>query len=392
MQQRFELPRPTADALAHSRELARLIAARIGAAGGWIDFAEYMDLALYAPGLGYYSAGATKLGPSGDFVTAPEISPLFGRCVANACMPWLRANPQAVILEIGAGTGALAAELLAAFERSGTPVSCYLVLEVSADLRERQRATLAARVPRLQPVVQWLDALPEAPITALVIANEVADALPVSRFTKRDGVVLAQGVAVIDGHCGWATRPASATLAGAVAEIEAELGCALPDGYTSEVSLRLPAWVSAVAATLERGVLLACDYGLSRPEYYHPDRRDGTLICHYRHRAHADPFFHPGLQDITAWLDFSALALAGKAARLQVAGYATQAHFLVDAGLDRELAALMTGDSRADLDLARQAKMLLLPGEMGERFKIMALARGDERIGGFGYRDLRRML
>jgi SAM-dependent MidA family methyltransferase len=177
-----------------------------------------------------------------------------------------------------------------------------------------------------------------------------------------------------------------------VSAIEAQLGRSLPDGYTSEVSLRLPGWVAALAATLERGLLLACDYGLSRHEYYHPERRDGTLICHYRHRAHADPFFHPGLQDITAWVDFSALACAAATAGLHVAGYATHAHFLMDAGLDRELAALATGDSRADLGLAQQAKTLLLPGEMGERFKVMALSRGDERIGGFGYRDLRRML
>jgi SAM-dependent MidA family methyltransferase len=392
MQRRFELPEPSAAARAHSRRVAALAAERIAAAGGWIDFADYMDLVLYAPGLGYYSAGATKLGEAGDFVTAPEISPLFGRCVANACTPWLRANPGACILEVGAGTGALAAELLSALARNGSPVERYFVLEVSADLRERQKATLDGLAPGLRSTVRWLDTLPTSPLRAIVIANEVADALPVSRFAVRRGEVMAQGVALVDAALAWAEKPATPAMREVVAAIEADLGARLPEGYCSEVNLRLPAWVAALAASLESGAVLACDYGMSRREYYHPERRDGTLICHYRHRAHDDPFLNPGLQDISAWVDFTALAAAGEAAGLQLAGYATQAHFLMDNGLDRELAALMTGDGRTDAEAVGQARTLLMPGEMGERFKVMALARGGAQVGGFGYRDLRHML
>jgi SAM-dependent MidA family methyltransferase len=392
VQRGFELPTPDDEALSHSGRVAEFIAGRIRAAGGWMDFADYMDLALYAPGLGYYCAGSSKLGPSGDFVTASVISPLFGRCLANACRPWLRSNPGSAVLEIGAGTGALAAELLESLERGGTHVVRYLILDVSADLRERQRATLDHLPARMRTAVRWLDALPATPERAIVIANEVADALPVTRFVKWHGGVMAQGVTVADGRFAWAMRPAGPELKAAVAAIEEDLGAVLPEGYASEVSLRLPAWIRALAGALETGVVLICDYGMSRREYYHPERRDGTLICHYRHRAHDDPFLYPGLQDLSAWVDFTAVAQAARAAGLRLAGYSTQAHFLMDTGLGEELAAMTPGIGRASVEVLRQAKTLLLPGEMGERFKVMALARGEATLGGFGFRDLSHML
>lgn len=393
MQNRSELPAPAPAALAHSRRVEEFIVERLTAAGGWLDFAEYMGLVLYAPGLGYYSAGAAKLGPAGDFITAPEISPLFGRCLARACAPWLRDNPDGVVMELGAGTGALAAELLAACERQGCVPRRYLVLEVSAELRERQRAMLGRLPGHLAAAVEWLDALPASPLKGIVIANEVADALPVTLFRRGvGGALLERGVAIVDGRPGWAERPASAALAAAVGAIERDLGVPLGDGYSSEVSLRLPAWIGAVAASIATGVFLVSDYGLSRREYYHPERRRGTFICHYRHRAHEDPFLHPGLQDLSAWVDFTAVAAAGAAAGLAVAGYSTQAHFLIDSGLAAELEALQSGERRADLALASQAKTLLMPGEMGERFKVMALSRGEVDIGGFGFRDLRHRL
>lgn len=392
----FDLPDPGPDAQAHGARVAAFLAERIGAAGGWLDFETFMDLALYAPGLGYYSAGAVKLGPEGDFVTAPEVSPLFARCIARAIAPVLAAWPDATVLELGGGTGALAAELLPALGRLG-PAPRYLMLEVSADLRERQRALLARRAPEHLDRVEWLDALPERPLRGIVLANEVLDALPVSRFRIGPAVAAAQaeapvevlGVALAGDRFAWASRPAPAALAAAVARIGADLGSPLPEGFVSEACLRLPGWIAALAAVLGSGAVLFLDYGGARREVYHAERRDGTLLCHYRHRAHADPFRYPGLQDITAWVDFTAVADAAVAAGLEVAGYATQAHFLLDAGIDAELAAV---EEAGRLRASQEAQRLLLPGEMGERFKAIALTRGSAPIGGFGFRDLRHLL
>lgn len=386
---RFELPEPDAAAREHSGRLAQLIGARLAAAGGWLDFADYMDLALYAPGLGYYSAGSAKFGAAGDFVTAPEISPLFARCLARAIAPLLRGRAAASLLELGAGSGALAAELIPALLRLGAAPARYLILEVSADLRERQRALLLPALRQDWPVLEWLDRLPDAPLDGVMIANEVADALPVSRFTIGNGTVQALGVGATADGFGWAARPAPPDLAARLSTLLPGGSSAFAEGYRSEISPRLPGWIAALAATLGEGALVLCDYGMARHEYYHPQRSQGTLSCHYRHRMHDDPFFLPGLQDITAWVDFTAVAEAAQAQGLTVAGYATQAHFLLDAGLDLELA----GDGAAvPLQLAQQARTLLLPGEMGERFKVMALTRGAAALRGFGFRDLRHSL
>ncbi|MCQ3934525.1 MAG: SAM-dependent methyltransferase [Gammaproteobacteria bacterium] len=386
---RFELPEPDAAAREHSNRLVQLIGARLAAAGGWLDFADYMDLALYAPGLGYYSAGSAKFGAAGDFVTAPEISPLFARCLARAIAPLLRARAAASVLELGAGSGALAAELIPALLRLGVAPARYLILEVSADLRERQRALLLPARRQDWPVLEWLDALPDAPLDGVMIANEVADALPVSRFTIGNGAVQALGVCATADGFGWAARPAPPDLAARLSTLLPGGSSAFAEGYRSEISPRLPGWIAALAATLGEGALVLCDYGLARHEYYHPQRSQGTLSCHYRHRMHDDPFFLPGLQDITAWVDFTTVAEAAQAQGLTVAGYATQAHFLLDAGLDLELA----GDGAGvPLQLAQQARTLLLPGEMGERFKVMALTRGTAPLRGFGFRDLRHSL
>ena len=390
MENRIELPAPSREALLHSRRLADHIRSRIAAAGGWLDFAEFMRCALYAPGLGYYSAGTEKFGAGGDFVTAPEISTLFASCLARACAPALRPDRSRTILELGAGSGALAAALLESLSRLGARPDRYLILEVSADLRERQRARIAEEVPEALASVTWLDELPHA-ISGIVVANEVVDALPVSRFTIRDGEVIAMGVVASGDGFAWAPASASEALRSAVAVIESGLAGRLADGYTSEVCLELPAWVASIADSLQSGTFLAFDYGMSRREYYHPDRRDGTLTCHYRHRAHGDAFHLPGLQDITAWVDFTALADLADAAGLQVAGYATLGHFLLDAGIDGELASA-AAPGLDDVERMRQARTLLLPGEMGERFKVLALGRGAMQVGGFGFRDLRHLL
>jgi SAM-dependent MidA family methyltransferase len=268
----------------------------------------------------------------------------------------------------------------------------YRILDVSADLRERQRATLAAAVPQLLDRVEWLDCLP-GDFTGIVVANEVLDAMPVERFVVRGGVVNALGVTAQRGHLEWSEARAAGALADAVREVERDAVVSWPEGYTSEINLGLAGWLAALAAAVHRGVLLFVDYGLPRREFYAPERRDGTLLCHFRHRFHDDPFMRPGLQDITAWVDFTAVAAAGQAAGLEVAGYTTQAHFLIGCGLGEFVADVSGLDVVSRVNLSRQAMVLTLPGEMGERFKAMALVKGyDSPLRGFAVRDLRHTL
>jgi SAM-dependent MidA family methyltransferase len=386
------LPPPSPDALAHSERLRAHIAAEIAAAGGMLPFDRYMELALYAPGLGYYAAGARKLGPDGDFVTAPELSPLFGRCVAAQCAEILGALGGGDLLEFGAGTGALAADLIATLDRLGAAWGEYLVLEPSPDLRARQRETLARRVPHRLARVRWLDRLPHA-FAGVMLGNEVLDAFPVHRF--RVGGDSLEEAFVTAGASGLAETwaPArSAGLAPAVRAIEAAYG-ELPEGYCSEINLRLAPWLAATAAALERGALLLVDYGYAAAEYYHPDRREGTLLCHYRHRVHGAPLLWPGLQDVTASVDFTAVARAGEAAGLALAGYTTQAAFLLGTDLGRWLAESDVDDVVAHQRLVQGVRTLTLPSEMGERFKAMGFARGlDLAWRGFSFRDLRDRL
>ena len=398
MVNKSELPPPAEDALAHSRTLSALIRQRIADAGGWIDFAAFMNLALYAPGLGYYSAGAQKFGPAGDFVTAPEISPIFGRCIARSLADVLQDIESGVVLELGAGTGAMAAEILAALERDGGLPDRYLILEVSADLRDRQRATICERIPTLAHRVEWLDDLPGTGINGVILANEVMDALPVTRFTVDRSGLRALGVGNTGASFGWRTGPISAVVRDRVSAIERVLGAELPVHYTSEICPSLPAFVAGLSRSLNRGLMLLIDYGLPRREYYHRDRNSGTLMCHYRHRAHADPFLYPGLQDITGWVDFTAVAEAADAAGLQVIGYTNQANYLLGAGADQELAAVIDAagaevDLQTRLRLSRELQTLMMPGQMGERFKVMGLCRNFDRVPrGFSGRDFRHML
>jgi SAM-dependent MidA family methyltransferase len=363
------LPPPTAAALEHSHALAARIRARIERAGGWIDFAEYMKLALYEPGLGYYMGGSVKLGAGGDFVTAPELGPLFGRALAVTVGRELEALASGAILELGAGSGALAEHVLTALDAAGTPAVRYLILEPSADLRARQQERLRAFGAR----VTWLDALPREPIDGVILANEVVDALPAERFVIRRGTVRPLGVAAERGTLAWREGAEQAPLTAAVRDIEAHLPRPLADGYRSEVRLLLPAWLASLGAALARGSLLFVDYGLVRREYYHPERTDGTLICHYRHRAHTDPFLHPGLQDLSVWVDFSACAAAGAQARLELAGFTTQAQYLL--GVLSAEPRRLSLENAAPRELAA-LKTLVLPGEMGERFKVMLLRKG----------------
>ena len=362
-----QLPAPPPEAAALSEKLRRLIAAEIGR-DGWLSFARYMELALYAPGLGYYMAGARKLGRDGDFVTAPEISPLYGRTLARQVgqLAGLGFNE---ILEIGAGSGALAADLLTELERLGRAPKRYLILELSPDLRDRSRDTLAARAPRLLERVAWLSRLPPS-FTGIVIGNEVLDAMPAHVFQREGGSILELGVASRSGRFEWAPRSP------VVPPDALDPSCFPADGYRSEIQFVARAFFKSLGATLARGAALFIDYGFPRHEYYHLQRARGTLMCHYRHRAHDDPFFLPGLQDITTHLDFSAIAQAGREGGLDLLGYANQAQFLVNCGITEILAETPASDAAAYAPLASQAQMLLSPAEMGELFKVIAFGKG----------------
>ena len=382
-----ELPRPSPEAAAHSARVVAHIQAEIERSGGWIPFARYMELALYAPALGYYMAGARKLGADGDFVTAPELAPLFGHTLARQVAQGLEAAG-GEILEIGAGSGALAASLLEELERLEYVPANYLIVELSPELRARSRDTLAARVPHLLERVAWLNGLPPT-FTGVVIGNEVLDAMPVNVVRTRGTAIDEAGVSVADGAApfDWAHRPAAAGVA------ERARALALPDAYTTEIGLVAEAFVSSIARMLERGVALFVDYGFPRAEYYHPQRRGGTLMCHYRHRAHGDPFFLPGLQDITAHVDFTAMAEAAQGAGADVLGYATQAQFLINCGLTEVMGRVSADDARRYAPLAGAANKLTSPAEMGELFKVLAFGRGvDAPLVGFHAGDKRRAL
>jgi SAM-dependent MidA family methyltransferase len=390
-----ELPPLSTDEAAHSASLERRLRAAIERAGGWIGFAQFMRMALYEPGLGYYSAGARKFGPSGDFVTAPEVAPVFSRCVAVQCAEVLRAlGPSAVVLELGAGSGAMAGAVLVELERREALPWEYWILDVSAELRERQRETVATTAPHLLARVRWLDTLPDVPFDGVVLGNEVLDALPVERFAVRRGEVYAVGVGLgADAGLQLQERPAGRALLEDVRHLESDTGTALPDGYVSEVNTGLGPWLEAVVAPLRRGVVLFVDYGLPRREYYAAERSRGTLLCHFRHRFHEDALARVGLQDITAWVDFTSVAEAARDAGLELAGFTTQAHFLIGCGLEEFIANVAGLDLVERVNLSRQAMVLTLPGEMGERFKVIALAKGyDAPLRGFAVRDLRRAL
>lgn len=376
----------------HAARVRAHIAAHIAAHGGFLPFDAYMQLALYAPGLGYYSAGSHKLGAGGDFTTAPEMSPLFGRCLARHCAAVLAATGGGDVFELGAGSGRLAFDVLSALQAMDCLPQRYLILEVSADLRARQQALLATLPHGLDERVQWLDAVPDAPWRGALLANEVLDALPVECFVLRDGVLWERGVAVTaDGGFAWAQRAADAALAAEVARLRADAGDGWPDGYESELCRRAGAWIGAVTATMQQGVALFVDYGHVRHDYYHPARRRGTLRCHYRQQAHDDPFAHPGMEDITAWVDFTRVAEAADAAGLAVQGFCTQTALLLGLGIEAEVAAAQ--DERTRVARAGEARRLLMPDEMGERFKAIALARAFAApLPGFAVQDLRSRL
>ncbi len=380
------LPAPSPDALAHSPRVAAHIATLIADAGGWIPFSRYMDAALYTPGLGYYAAGATKFGAAGDFVTAPELTPLFGRTLARAIAPVLAATG-GDILELGAGSGKLAADVLGELERMAALPARYAILDVSADLAERQRQTLAQSMPHLLDRVVWLDTLP-AQFNGVILGNEVLDALPVELVHWTDTGPLQRGVAVRDGAFHWEDHH----IADPALTVRAQALDLVPP-YVSEINLAADALIASLGASLQHGLMLMIDYGFSAHEYYHPQRHMGTLRAHYRHHALDDPFYLPGLTDLTAHVDFSAAARAGMAAGLVLAGFTSQAAFLLGSGLTDLLTDISPTDAAAYLPQANAVQRLVSPAEMGELFKVMALTKGEvPALAGFARGDRQHTL
>jgi SAM-dependent MidA family methyltransferase len=384
------LPLPAADARAVSDVLLEKLHSRIEQAGGCVSFDTFMAAALYEPGLGYYSNGLNPFGEQGDFVTAPESGSLFARCLARCIASALEQLEQGVVMELGAGSGVLAVDLLRELKKLGTLPQRYYILERSAAMRALQERRLNRQLPELSQRLEWLDTLPEEPIRGVVFGNEVADALPVKRFRWHKGQVSELGV-------GWQNQQLSVCECGDD-DVEkyvwqlARIGC-WEGGYQSEYCPTLPAWINSLTDILAQGLLLLIDYGYGRAEYYHAQRSMGTLMCHYRHHAHDDPFWLPGLQDITAFVDFTTIAEAASAAGMQLQGFASQARFLVACGIDQLMAETDTSDTRQFLQLSNEAKRLMLPAEMGERFKVIGFSHKLlHGVKGFGSQDLRSRL
>ncbi len=382
--------------IAHSAQLAELIIDEIKQQGGKIPFIRYMELILHAPGLGYYSAGAYKIGAAGDFITAPEISPLFSQCVARQCLQVLNDIDGGDVLEVGAGSGAMACEVLRELEKLGCLPARYLILDLSADLRERQRTYLQQELPHLMGRITWLDTLPESGFKGVVLANELLDAMPV-HLVRFDPESLSERYVSWSGErFSWCDGPLSESrLSAAATHIIEECGAEEFDHeYVSEINLAATDWLRSVAEILEQGLVLLIDYGFPRREYYIPERKEGTVMCHYRHQAHSDPLILPGLQDVTAHVDFTAIAESAVGAGMDVAGYASQAHFLLGAGLMDVLAEnAETSTHEQQVMQAQAVKTLTMPQEMGELFKVMALTkRMEPGLVGFSMLDARGRL
>jgi SAM-dependent MidA family methyltransferase len=386
------LPEPDKASAEHSRKLAVLIHQVIEEKGDAIPFREFMDLALYAPALGYYVAGQHRFGADGDFVTAPELGDVFGRCLAKQVAEvFQRIEGVCEILEYGAGSGKLAATLLEELACLDAMPERYLILETSPDLRLRQQQTLKQKIPQYFERIIWLDRMPEMAISGVILANEVLDAMPVEMFAVDDEAVAQQYlVKSADNGFQWDSRQATGELAGQIEKL------ALPAGYSSELNPAVNGWLEMLSDVLQQGIVLLIDYGFPRHEYYHPQRTGGTLMCHYRHHSHSDPLTLVGIQDITAHVDFTAVAEAAVEAGLDVVGFTTQTNFLLGSGLADIITTEKAGIEHVEknlLKLNHEVQLLTSPAEMGELFKVMALAKQfDHELSGFSIRDMRGRL
>jgi SAM-dependent MidA family methyltransferase len=392
----MSLPEASPEALAHSQGLVQALHQHIRANHGVIPFSRFMELALYAPGMGYYSAGARKFGADGDFITSPELGSVFAQCVAEASAKiFQQLHGDTIFFELGGGSGAFAEEALKHFSSLNIMPTRYCILEPSADLRERQQQRLKEKLPNdLFLRCEWLNGPFESKWQGVLFANEVLDALPTPRFVIHEGEVFEEMVA-LNTHDQFirVQQPADALLRAAVRHIERDTETTFADAYQSEVLPQLPYWIQAVGGLIEKGVMLFIDYGYPRREYYLPERREGTLVCHYRHHAHNDPFYLPGLQDITAFVDFTAVAEAGIHAGFELSGYCSQSSFLIGNGLQEVMQKILTIDDEATrYRLHQEIKKLSLPGEMGERFQAIGFQRDVEFSGAFSFNNLSRRL
>lgn len=395
------LPEPSPEQKTHSQQLLSVIRAAIRVDnkgdGGQIGFDQYMAMALYQPGLGYYAAGSQKFGAAGDFITSPEVSPLFAQSIARQVQQVMVELSQPVLIEFGAGSGILAVDLLLELEKLDSLPHEYWIIEVSAELQQRQQRRIKESCAHLADKVLWLQQLPEQPVEAVMIANEVLDAMPAVAFEKQNGQLFERVIVEDNEQLGWALKPADEKLQSAVAEIEVAIEQTLPENYRSEYNPSIKPWLNSLSGILKKGLILLIDYGYDAKEYYSVEREMGTMMCYYRHRAHEDFFFYPGVQDITAFVDFTAVAEAAIASDLEVMGYTTQVQFLFGCGLaeifESKMAQLSENDVKQQLHLSQQVKTLTLPGEMGERFKVMALAKDIEPgLIGFSIADFRTRL
>jgi len=398
----LELPEPSKAEIAHSEQLCEHIKRKIEAAGGWLSFEQYMQLALYTPGLGYYSGGLQKFGEQGDFITSPEVSPLFAKSLARPVAALLAEIPEAKIIEFGAGSGRLAADLLAELANLKQLPADYYIVELSAELQHRQRETLQQQVPELLARVKWLSHLPENKINAIVLANEVLDAMPVKRFVLKNNRLQELGVENVEQALQLSYRDVDERLSTQIASLGIKhLSINPADAestsekyqYSSEINLNIKPWIASVADCIEQGAVYLIDYGYPRQVYYSAERVMGTFIGYYQHRAMDAPLWYPGLQDLTAFVDFTEVAEAALEAGFDVDGYTSQGNFLINCGLADIVEKAEFATEIARLQTLQQMKTLSLPGEMGERFKVMGLSKGlDKNIPGFEMRDARYSL
>jgi len=399
-------PEPSAEILIHSEQLQQTIQQSIHENNGKITFADYMNQVLYTPGSGYYSAGLKKFGQQGDFVTAPEISALFSQCLALQCVDLMQQTEQSTLLEIGAGSGIMAIDIMLELECRKKLPERYLILELSAELRDRQQQAIQARLPHLFPLFSWLDRLPEKPFSGIILANELLDAMPVHLLKLTADNHYERYVALgSDNHFIWQDEPVDnpelIDKTNEIKKLQKTLAAfSLNQGqkkdhtdYITEVNCQADNWIKTIAEILETGAVLLIDYGYTAKEYYHPQRSMGTLMCHYRHHRHDDPFYLPGMQDITAHVNFSSIAQTARQAGLEISGYTTQAHFLMAGGLVELTRDLDPDDIIPFTETARQIKMLTLPEEMGELFKVLLLTTDKAlSLTAFQYQDFRARL
>ena len=371
--ERQDLPTPDDASLIHSSIVLEELAKKINTNEGWINFADFMQFILYEPGLGYYSSGTRKLGTGGDFTTAPEISNFFGACLADCMIKILHSCPEQMILEIGAGSGRLAFDILTRLDKQGFVPNQYYILELSADLKDRQQRLLAKLPNNLLEKVTWLDSLPENFITGIILGNEVLDAMPCRRFRIQDEEIYEIGISCTNQRLIEQDKLADKIIKDSVHKIEKELNRKFANGFISEIRPDYKHWFTTLSSSLVYGAIIFIDYGCSRGEYYSADRSTGTLVCHYQNTAHYDPLFLPGVQDLSAWVDFSLVADVGLKHGFKVESYTSHRDFLLSAGILKLVDQISDQNKRFKINQA--VKQLLLPSQMGDTFKFMLLSK-----------------